>query len=89
MAFSVPCSALICALLWKIQLLGAFIKRARIEFSTAIIITPTSANTANQIFAIPRAPKIRTIAFTARDTAMFSRAISMAFSCNRNRTSNF
>ena len=39
---------------------------ARIAFSIAITETPTSANTASHIFAIPAAPSMRTRALTAR-----------------------
>lgn len=75
MAFSVLLLIFIWCLSLENQLLGAFIRRARMEFKTAIIIAPTSANTANQIFAIPRAHKIMIIALSSKETAMFSRAI--------------
>ena len=39
--------------------------KVRMEFKIAMTETPTSANTASHIFAIPSAPRIRTSAFIA------------------------
>ena len=41
-----------------------FTNRVRIAFNTAITITPTSANIATHIFAMPSAPSSRQISFT-------------------------
>ena len=48
-----------------------FTFNARIEFSTARVITPTSANMANHIFAIPTAPSPRQMNFTLSANAIF------------------
>ena len=52
---------------------------ARIAFSIAITETPTSANTASHIFAIPAAPSMRTRALTARANTMFCFTILSVF----------
>ena len=44
---------------------------ALMALSTAITITPTSANIASHIFAIPSAPRIRHTPFTARANTIF------------------
>ncbi|AIG97011.1 cadmium-translocating P-type ATPase [Archaeoglobus fulgidus DSM 8774] len=43
-----------------------------IEFITAISVTPTSANTASHIVAIPIAPRLMKNPFTAKARTMFS-----------------
>ena len=48
-----------------------FVYNALIAFRTAIIITPTSANIANHIFAIPNAPKIKHIALIPSASIIF------------------
>ena len=50
----------------------AFTFRHLTAFSTASTITPTSAKMAIHILAIPKAPKIRHNALTARANTMFS-----------------
>ena len=53
-----------------------FILNALVAFSTASTITPTSANIATHILAIPSAPSTRQIAFIANAKIMFSLTIS-------------
>ena len=49
-----------------------FTNSARMALSTARIITPTSANMASHMLAIPRAPRIRHSPLMPRAKAMFS-----------------
>ena len=51
--------------------LRIFVFRARIEFRTAITVTPTSANTASHISATPRAPRTRNTALIPKAIIMF------------------
>ena len=58
----------ICLLISNIYYFAIFLL---IEFNIAINATPTSANTASHIVAIPNAPNIKTIALTPKAKIIF------------------
>ena len=52
---------------------------ARMAFSTAITMTPTSAKMANHMSAMPKAPKMRQDAFTPTAMTIFCLTMEMVF----------
>src|SRR5699024_1470781 len=71
-------SVLECGCLFIFSFSSFFFNRRK-AFKIAMKVTPTSANTASHIVAIPSAPIKRKIAFTTKAKIIFSHTITFVF----------